>query len=271
VISLDIKLRLEQAQDYRIVEELTREAFWGMNHPDCDEHLLAHKLRFSSEFVPELDYVAEIDGKIVGSVMFSKGKIIDDGGQEYVVLNFGPLSVLPEYQNCGVGKALMAHTISKARKLGYRAIVFFGHPDYYTRFGFKRAKEFGITTSSGNNFDAFMAMPLYDRALDGIMGRYYEDSAFEMTEEEKIEFDKGFPYKEKREMVSADVLYSSLSPAAGTALQEHKIKNLCDMRRFSEREVSSWEGIDMVSVKTIKTVMRQNDFLWGEHKVQQGK
>jgi hypothetical protein len=142
--------------------------------------------------------------------------------------------------------------------------VFFGHPDYYTRFGFKRAKEFGISTSSGDNFDAFMAMPLYDGALNGIMGRYYEDSAFEMTEDEKIEFDKGFPYKEKRELVLAESLYTSLSPAAGTALQEHKIKNLCDLRRYSEREVSSWEGIDATSLKTIKAIMKKSNFMWGE-------
>ena len=101
-----------------------------MNHPDCDEHILAHKLRSVSAFVPDLDYVAVVDGKIVGNVMFSKGRIVDTQGREYIVLNFGPLSILPEYKNRGVGKALMMHTISEAKKLGYRAILFFGHPDY---------------------------------------------------------------------------------------------------------------------------------------------
>lgn len=264
---MKIHLHLEEPQDYRVVEELTREAFWGMNHPDCDEHLLAHKLRSVSAFVPELDYVAIVDDIIVGNVMFSKGRIIDGQGLEYIVLNFGPLSVLPEYKNCGIGKALMTHTISEAKRLGYCAILFFGHPDYYTRFGFKRAKEYGITTSGGDNFDAFMAMPLYDGALDGITGRYYEDPVFEIGEDEKIEFDKGFPYKEKCVLVSAEALFANLTSTARTALQEHKITFLCDLRRYSEREVSSWNGIDKISLDMIKATMIENGYIWGERTV----
>ncbi len=261
---MNIHLRLEQPQDYRIVEELTREAFWGMGHPDCNEHLLAHKLRSVSSFVPELDYVAVVDGKIVGNIMFSAGRIVDTQGKEYIVLNFGPLSVLPEYKNRGVGKALMIHTISEAKRLGYLAILFFGHPDYYTRFGFKRAKEFNITTCGGYNFDAFMAMPLYDGALDGIAGRYYEDPVFEIGEDEKVEFDKGFPSKEKCMLVSAEALFTKLPSTARTSLQEHKITLLCDLRNYSEREVSSWNGIDKISLKIIKATMNENSYLWGE-------
>lgn len=261
---MNIYLRLEQPQDYRIVEELTREAFWGLNHPDCDEHLLAHKLRLSLGFVPELDYIAVVDGKIVGNVMFSMGKIIDDAGQEYAVLNFGPLSVLPEYKNRGVGKALMTHTISEAKKLGYRAILFFGHPDYYPRFGFKRAKEFNIATRYGNNFDAFMAMPLSEGALDGITGRYYEDPAFEMGEDEKLEFDKGFPYKEICTLTSAAALLEKLPTAAREALKEYNINLLCDLRRYSEKEVGLWKGVDTAALQIIKTAMYENNYIWGE-------
>ncbi len=264
---MNIQLRLEQPWDYRIVEELTREAFWGMDHPDCDEHLLAHKLRSVSAFVPELDYVAVVDDKIVGNIMFSKGRIVDPQGKEYIVLNFGPLSVLPEYKNRGVGKALMQYTISEAKRLGYHAILFFGHPDYYTRFGFKKAKEFNITTSGGDNFDAFMAMPLYDGALDGIAGCFFEDPVFEIKEDEKVEFEKSFPYKEKCIPVPADGLLSALSSAARSALQEHKITFLYDLRRYSEREVTLWHGIDETSLKIIKTAMKESNYLWGERAV----
>ncbi len=65
-------LRLAQPADYRATEELTREAFWGLNHPGCDEHLLLHKLRAVPASVPELDYVAEVNGKLVGHVIYSK-------------------------------------------------------------------------------------------------------------------------------------------------------------------------------------------------------
>lgn len=261
---MDIHLRLEQPEDYRVVEELTREAFWGMDRPDCVEHLIAHKLRSVPAFVPELDYVAVAEGKIVGSIMYWKGKVIDTQGKEHIVLSFGPLSVLPEYQGCGVGKGLVTHTISEARRLGYRAIIFYGHPDYYTRFGFRRAKEFNIATSKGDNFDAFMAMPLYDGALDGISGRFYEDPVFEVDENENAEFDKGFPYKEKRVLMTAETLFARLPSAARTALKEHKIFFLCDLRRYSQREVGSWNGIDKISLEIIKATMCENKCLWGE-------
>ncbi len=105
---MNLTTRLERPADYCIVKELTREAFW--ENTECgvtvDEHLLVHKLRKLHIFVPDLDYVAEIDGRIVGSVMYSKPKIVAGGSQEYEVLTFGPLSILPEYQNQGVGKEI---------------------------------------------------------------------------------------------------------------------------------------------------------------------
>ncbi len=73
-VFLNIKLRLEKPADYRVVEELTREAFWGLHRPKCDEHLLVHKLRDIPAFIPELDYVAEIDGQIVGNIMYSRAR-----------------------------------------------------------------------------------------------------------------------------------------------------------------------------------------------------
>ena len=261
---MDVTIRLEQPNDYRIVEELTREAFWGLHHPDCDEHLLVHRLRKISAFVPKLDFVAEANGKIVGNIMYSMSKIITNENVEYETLNFGPISVLLEYQNRGIGKMLMMRSISEAKRLGYRAILFFGHPDYYTRFGFKWAKEYNITTSWGDNFDAFMAMPLYEGALDGVSGRYYEDPVFEISEEDKNEFDKGFPYKEKCTLPSVEALKEKLTAKVFTVIKEHKINNLCDLRRYSEREVSSWSGIDAVSLKVIKATMIENGYLWGE-------
>ncbi|MDD4494766.1 MAG: N-acetyltransferase [Eubacteriales bacterium] len=128
---MNLTIRPESPADYRIVEELTREAFWKNTDRGVtiDEHLLVHKLRKSHIFVPDLDYVAETDGRIIGNVMYSKSKIVAEGKQDYEVLTFGPLSVLPEYQNQGVGKALMQFTITEAKKLGYTAIVFCGEPD----------------------------------------------------------------------------------------------------------------------------------------------
>jgi predicted N-acetyltransferase YhbS len=55
--NMEISLRLEEEKDYRIVEELTREAFWNLYIPGYDEHLLVHNLRKSKEYVKNLDFV----------------------------------------------------------------------------------------------------------------------------------------------------------------------------------------------------------------------
>lgn len=184
-------LRLETPDDYRATEELTRRAFWGVYKEGCDEHFLAHRLRQDSCFVPELDYVAELDGKLIGSIMYSAAKIID-GEDEHEVLTFGPISVDPEYQNTGVGSALINKTADLARGLGYRGIVIFGHSKYYRRFGFKNAEVFSITTPNGDNFEDFMAMELRDGSLSGVKGAFELSAPFVYTKQQADEFDKSF-------------------------------------------------------------------------------
>ena len=190
-------IRLETERDYSAVECLTRDAFWDVYKPGCDEHLVAHKLRHSKAFLPDLDYVAVQDGRILGNIMYSVAQVINDGGCVHSVITFGPLSVLPEFQGQGVGAALVRHTLAVAQKTGYPAIIIFGDPAYYHRFGFENASNFGITTSDGASFDAFMALELHDRALESIIGRFYEDDVFHIDPDELTEFEKAFPYREK--------------------------------------------------------------------------
>lgn len=194
---MNIKIRLENEKDHKEVENLTREAFWDLHQPGCDEHLLAHKLRKVPAFVPELDFVAELDHRIVGNIMYSRARVIDGSGFPHEVLTFGPLSVLPSHQKLGIGSALVRHTRKLAEEMGFRAIVIFGHPEYYHRFGFVNAERFRITTSKGENLEPFMALELYEGALRGIEGRFYEDSVFKIDQAELEVFDRGFPYKEK--------------------------------------------------------------------------
>lgn len=194
---MTINLRLEIESDFDEVENLTREAFWDVYKPGCDEHLLAHKLRKVQAFIPELDYVAELNNQIVGNIMYSKAKIVDDNGFENEVLTFGPVSVLPSLQKSGIGSKLINHTIKLSREMGYRAIVIFGNPAYYHRFGFVSAAKFGVSTSEGQNFDAFMILELFEGAISDVKGRFYEDSVFHIDEKELELFEKRFPYKEK--------------------------------------------------------------------------
>lgn len=135
---------------------------------------MVHRMR-EDEGIRELTFVAEVQGKIVGHIIFSGASyVLQPNGDRKAVLNFGPVSVLPKYQKQGIGSALMNYSIKRAKELGYGAIFFFGHPTYYPRFGFKDAKTFGITTSDGANFPAFMGMELQNGYLEGVSGKYVE-------------------------------------------------------------------------------------------------
>jgi predicted N-acetyltransferase YhbS/uncharacterized protein YdhG (YjbR/CyaY superfamily) len=174
-------LRPEKKSDRDIVERITYRAFCNAPPTGADddgmEALLARKLRSCAAFVSELDYVAELDGTIIGNIMYTRSKVVGDNA-EWETLTFGPVSVLPKYQRDGVGSALIRKTLEVARELGYRAVLIFGHESYYPRFGFKPASEYGITTADGKNFPAFMALPLYDGALDSVHGRLVYDEVY---------------------------------------------------------------------------------------------
>jgi Predicted acetyltransferase len=252
-----INIRLETPLDYRAVEEFTREAFWGFTHPTCDEHYLVHILRKSPVFIPELDFVAEIDGKLAGNVMYSKATVTDDNDVVHEVITFGPLSVLPEYHRTGVGTALMKHSILKARDMGFRGIIFHGHPDYYPRFGFQNASVFNITNTNGHNYDALMAMELYKGAFNGITGRYSEDSLFEIDEKEAEDYNLLFPYKEPAYMIPIDILLNQLPEKAKSAFTNRDITTLAWLNRLSGREMMTWDGIGEAEMAIINRVLNE--------------
>lgn len=194
-----IKIRLEEEKDYHIVEEVTKEAF---SYPErierskigcCLEHYMVHSLR-EKDGINELSFVAEINGEIVGHIIYSKAYILQPSGMKVEVLNFGPLSVKPEYQKQGVGTALMNNSIECAKGLGYGAILFFGRPEYYPRFGFVDAKEFKVTDCEGYNYPAFMAMELKKDYLKDITGKFYESPVYndDLNREQAKAFDEQF-------------------------------------------------------------------------------
>ncbi len=196
---MDIIIRLENERDYQRVEEVTRSAF---AYPErikrgqigCPyEHWMVNELR-KRDGILDLSLVAVVEESIVGHIICSKGEVRSLNGIT-PVLNIGPISVLPEYQRKGVGKALINSTIDKAKQLGYGAILFFGRPEYYPQFGFKEASLFGITDSEGYNYPAFMGMELVTNYLaDAHGGKYYESDIYndELNRDAVKEFDKNF-------------------------------------------------------------------------------
>ena len=192
-----IKIRLEQEGDHRIVEELTREAFWNLYQPGADEHFIIHNLRKSPDFIKELCFVALIDDKIVGNIAYTLSCIKDDSNQDHKVITFGPLSVLPSYHSKGVGSALVNYSLQKAADMGFKAVFIYGWPSYYKRFGFQNAKMFNISGSDGSFPKGLLVKELYEKALSGISGKFYESKAFVLDKEEFEKFEKTFSFKKK--------------------------------------------------------------------------
>lgn len=196
---MNILIRLEEVKDYRRVEEITRLAFSYPGRIErgqiaCPyEHWMVNELR-KRDGVTELSLVAVVDGMVVGHIICSKAEVRTDKGVT-PVLNFGPISVLPDMQRKGIGKALITNMIEKATQLGYGAILFFGRPEYYPQFGFKEASEFGIADAEGYNYPAFMGMELIPGYLaEAKGGRYYESDIYndELNREAVKTFDKQF-------------------------------------------------------------------------------
>jgi len=267
-----IHIRQEQERDHYAVESITRDAFWFTNRENdgskiCDEHLLTHKLRNTPSLVPELNLVAELNGDIAGHIIYTISKIIDEHGTAHEMLTFGPLTVTPDYQNRGIGKALMRHSFKIAKELGHKAVIIYGHPHYYPRVGFRRAAEFGLTTADGKTFDPFMAYPLYNGALDGIRGSYHIDPVYDtLTQEDALEFDKKFPPKPQHIPLAIDVLLDRLQPPARDAIQALNFHSLAIIQTKSEGELLALPGIDATALETIRIVMRENSLPWGESK-----
>lgn len=180
-----------------ILDNLTREAFWNVNVPGCDEHYLAHTLRQAPAYVAELDFVAEYEGIIAGNIMYARAGIHTEQGKARKVLTFGPVSVLPRHQGRGIGSALIRQTLSLAKELGYRAVVIYGDPRFYQRFGFVAGEEAGIRTMDGLFSPALQALELVPGALEEMRGRFDEGDAYRLDYEAAAEFEKGFPPRAK--------------------------------------------------------------------------
>lgn len=194
---MDLVIRNEKINEYRVVEELTRETFWNLYVPGCSEHFVLHNLRDSTDFIPELDLVAQRESRTIGHIVYTRGIIKDNQDAEKEVISFGPVSVLPAFQKQGVGSALIFHTINIAKGMGYPAIFIYGDPRYYCRFGFRCAEKYDIKAADGKFAVALLALELQPNALNNMPGRFIESVAYEVDEKKLEEFDRTFPYKEK--------------------------------------------------------------------------
>ena len=204
---MDYIIRSEKSEDYRIVEEITRMAFWNIHVPGCNEHYLVHVMREHKDFVPDLDYVIEKDKKILGNIMYTKAKLRSGNGAEKEILTFGPVSILPEYQRRGFGKRLIEYSFIKASELKYEAIVIFGNPGNYVNLGFKSCSRFDISIGNGIYPSAMLAKELVEGSLEDEKWVYEESDVYNIDKEKAEEFDLEFQKMEKKIQGSQEEFY----------------------------------------------------------------
>ena len=196
-------IRLEEQKDYRDVENLVRESFWNVYRPGCSEHYVIHVLRDDPAFVPELDFVMEQDGMLIGQNMFMKTVIEADDGREIPVLTMGPIGITPELKRKGYGKKLLDYCLEKATEMGFGAVLFEGNIGFYSHCGFDYASKFGIRyhdlpEDADSSF--FLCRELIPGYLDDVTGVYQTPQGYYVKDEDVEEFDKQFPPKEKKKL-----------------------------------------------------------------------
>ena len=139
-----MNIRLEQPEDFREVENLTRESFWNVYRPGCTEHYVLNQYRSNPDFIPELDLVMEEGGRIIGHIMFSRAELVLDDGTHCPSWTFGPISIHPDYKRQGYGLKLLNYTLDKARELGIGFLCMEGNIDFYRHAGFDLASKLKI-------------------------------------------------------------------------------------------------------------------------------
>ncbi len=194
---MNIVVRNEEAKDFRRAEEVAREAFWNLYFPGGHEHYLVHIMRDHKDTIKELSFVIEVDGKVEGAIYYTHSKIVQEGEEDYSTITFGPVFISPELHRKGLGRKLIAHSLEKAKEMGFNGVVILGFPHHYAPYGFVGGKKYNIGMGDGNYYVGLQALPLKEKAFENIKGYAQFSDVYEFTQEQVDEFDKAFPAKEK--------------------------------------------------------------------------
>ena len=210
----EMNIRLEKTEDYREVENLTREAFWNVYRPGCTEHYVLNQYRTNPDFIPELDFVMErlrvgdgtsgmADNKIIGHVMFSKAEIILDDGTSFPSWTFGPISIHPDYKRKGYGLKLLQYALEKAKEMGIGLIQMEGNIEFYRHAGFDLASKMKIhyhAEPKESEVPYFLAQELIPGYWGNREGTYCPPKGYFIADENPEAFEAyeaTFPMKEK--------------------------------------------------------------------------
>jgi len=199
----DYIIRLEEQEDHRQVESMVRDAFWNVYRPGCLEHYVLNRLRKDPAFVPQLDLVMELDGRLIGQNVFMRAVIHADDGREIPIMCMGPICITPELQRQGYGKILLDNSLERAAELGCGAVCFEGNIDFYGKSGFTFAGNFGIRYHDlPEDADAsfFLCKELIPGYLNGVTGEYCPPEGYFVDEDAAEQFDELFPPRKKERL-----------------------------------------------------------------------
>ncbi len=196
----DFIIRRETPNDYRPVEYLVRESFWNVYRPGCSEHYVIHVLRDDPAFIPELDFVMEQDGRLIGQNMFMRTVIDADDGRTVPVLTMGPICITPELKRQGYGKKLLDYSLARATDMGFGAVLFEGNIGFYGKCGFDYARKFSIRyhdLPEGADDSFFLCRELIPGYLAGVTGVYQTPKGYYVDDRDVEAFDAAFPPRQK--------------------------------------------------------------------------
>ena len=199
----NITIRPETESDDRAVENLTREVFWNVYRPGCMEHYVLHCFRTDPAFVPELDLVMELDGTLIGHIMYARSEIACSDGRALPIMTFGPISLAPEYKRQGYGKCLLDYSMEKAKEMGAGALAITGNILFYGKSGFVPAKSKGIRYADDPDASYLLIKELTPGFLSGISGTYKDPEGYLVCERDPdgfAQFEATFPEKKKQKL-----------------------------------------------------------------------
>jgi putative acetyltransferase len=169
-MSRQISIRPEQPSDWQAVAKVNRSAFESPLEAELVDGL-------RKRAAPWVSLVAELDGAVVGHILFTPVSLMDHEGLN--LMGLGPMAVAPIHQRQGIGSLLVRAGLEQCRAMGVGGVVVLGHPQYYPRFGFRPAARHGINCQYDAPADAFMLLELVPGYLGGACGTIRYHPAFD--------------------------------------------------------------------------------------------
>ena len=151
---------------------------------------MLHCYRNDPAFVPELDFLMELDGELIGQIIYVQSEIDCDDGRKVSIMTFGPISIAPAYKRQGYGKQLLDYSMEKASEMGAGALAITGNIDFYGKSGFVPAKTRGVCYADDPDADYFLIKELKSRFLDDISGTYKDPEGYFVCEKDPEEFER---------------------------------------------------------------------------------